>query len=146
MLYEDKLFDPVIAGILEDAKTLEAGSVERSREIKNAVDLANIREVRRKNEEARIDKEHDNFIESKRAEEAKAEAEAKRALEAKKLKIEYAGLICKVLFDALGAAAKFDESIGSKKLAREVINLEYNYGNPTGNVGKRAIVNGALGK
>lgn len=146
MLYEDELFDPVIERMLEDAKNCEPGSPERAREVKNAVDLANIREVRRKNEEARIDKEHENFVESKRAEEAKAEAEAKRALEEKKIKHEFIGLIIKGSLEAAGIAFGFYRDQSDKNLAREVIKLEHNYGNVVGNVQKRAIDNGVFAR
>lgn len=66
MQYKDDLLDDLIDRRISELDDLEKGSAERSRATNDLVNLLNARENRRKDEESRIDKEHEKYVASKK--------------------------------------------------------------------------------
>lgn len=84
-MYKDDL-DELIEKLKSDINNLEPGSQERSRAINDLKNLIETREIRKKNAEARMDKEHEDY-ESFKKDEANKKLEAERQQQEKKDRI-----------------------------------------------------------
>lgn len=85
MQYRDELLDDLIDRRISELEDLEKGSAERSRGINDLVNLLNVKENRRNNEESRIEKEHDKYVASKKE---AAEREREEKLDKRKRRSE----------------------------------------------------------
>lgn len=85
MLYEDQILDPIIARNEQKLKELEVGTPEYSRAMKDLCDLLEARDKRRNDEDARIEREHDRYVASKKE---VADREREERLEKRRKKTE----------------------------------------------------------
>ena len=131
-MYRDDLLDDMITKRVKELEDLDAGSVERSRAVSDLTNLLSERRNRKKDEESRMDKDHDDYVASKREEANRIIEEEKRENERKdrrwKRWIEGAGIFISLL--SLGTSAI---------LTKKVLKFEYDQGNPSGFMGKQIL-------